>query len=1077
MDISLLELFKNELELNSRILEDGLVAIEGNQSSKEVEPLMRAAHSIKGAAKIIGLESLVGLSHSMEDKLVKVMNGNSVLSPAEIELLLKANDIFITLAEHPAEEIEDITGSQSDTISDIQNNILKSDTLPEKKETTEIEKTEVVSQTIEADDETENFSHDIDPTLLELFKTEIETNSEVLENGLVDVESDKSPEAVEPLMRAAHSIKGAARIIGIDSAVQLAHAMEDMLSAAQKGQYNISADDIDLLLKSNDFIKSASELPVDSIPGYFNSQASKMSVTADELRHSLKNPVVVDKSKKSEESPASAPADSTNNPQPKPGPVNDTSLLDLFKIEVENNSQVLEDGLVDVENNQLSETIEPLMRAAHSLKGAARIVGLDNAVTLAHAMEDMLSAAQKGEYLLSSDDIEVLLKSNDMIKGSLETQTSELPIYFWNKYSEVINLKEELKFQPGVEKKIPAPKKNKTVRNEESLTEKKPVSPEKIQETEIVEKSPAIEKKKEIHADQFVRVSSVNLNKLMGLAGESYVQTKSYKPLADNLYAIKDQINELNCLREEIFEKLVIEDLPEEIISKFSDSEKLIERIRTNITNQINNFEIFSRKLDNISGKLYSEAIETRMRPFIEGTHGFPRMVRDIARKLGKKVKFDITGEQTRVDRDILEKIESPLNHLLRNSVDHGIEMPEDRLNKGKDEEGTLTLKAQHRSGMLIVTVQDDGKGIDPEMIRKKVVEKGYNSREMAAQLSNSELMEFLFLPGFSTAGKVTEISGRGVGLDVVFSMVNEVGGTVRADSEPGFGTSFILELPLTLSVVRSLIVSLNNEIYSLPLTRIDNILRVNSNLIKTVEDRQFCEFNGENIGIIKAAQVLNTKESIEKDDYFHIAVISDRLNRYGLNFDKFLGERDLVVIPLNPRLGKIPNISAGAIMEDGTPLLILDVDDLVRSIDKILGSDSINKLESKDDQQLISKKILVVDDSITVREVERRLLENHGYHVTVAVDGMDGWNTVQRMKFDLVISDIDMPRMNGIEFVTKIKNDPNKKNVPVMIVSYKDREEDKIAGLEAGANYYFTKSSFHDETLINAVKELIGDA
>jgi two-component system sensor histidine kinase and response regulator WspE len=458
-------------------------------------------------------------------------------------------------------------------------------------------------------------------------------------------------------------------------------------------------------------------------------------------------------------------------------------------------------------------------------------------------------------------------------------------------------------------------------------------------------------------------------------------------------------------------------------------------------------------------------------------------MVRDLAKNLGKKINFYIEGTSTSVDRDILEKLEAPLTHLIRNAIDHGIESPEERLLKNKNPEGTIILEARQRSGMLIISLKDDGKGINEEMLRKKIVENGYTNQEIANTLNTNELLEFLFLPGFSTSSQVTEISGRGVGLDVVASMVSKVGGTVRIESKEGEGTTFQLQLPLTLSVLRSMLVEINNEIYAFPLSRIDRILKVKTEELKILEDRQYAVVDNENIGIIKANQVFNLPEIPYGNDINNIVVISDRLNRYGLVIDKFIGEKSIVVIPLDKRLGKIPNISAGAILEDGTPLLILDVDDIVRSIDKLLGFERIQRIRISDKVEAKKqKKILVVDDSLTVREVQRRLLENQGYYVELAVDGMDGWNILQKQflnndNYDLVITDIDMPRMNGIELVNKMKTDARFKNIPVMIVSYKDREEDKIKGLEAGANYYLTKSSFHDESLLNAVRDLIGDA
>lgn len=311
----------------------------------------------------------------------------------------------------------------------------------------------------------------------------------------------------------------------------------------------------------------------------------------------------------------------------------------------------------------------------------------------------------------------------------------------------------------------------------------------------------------------------------------------------------------------------------------------------------------------------------------------------------------------------------------------------------------------------------------------------------------------------------------------MVMSMAQEVGGSVRVDTKLGMGTSFYLQLPLTLSVLRTLLVDIGGEPYAIPLSRIDHILKSSPDRLKILEDKQFYTFENEHIGIVDAHQVLQIPVSDDKVSGLYIVVISDRLNRYGLVVDNFVGERELVVVPLDARLGRIPNVSAGAILENGSPVLILDVDDLVRSIDNLLSYGRLHKVgDRKEIVETSRRRILVVDDSLTVREVERRLLENSGYEVTVAVDGMDGWNTLQLKKFDLVITDVDMPRMNGIELIKKIKGDPNLKDLPVIIVSYKDREEDRIRGLEAGANYYLTKSSFQDKSLNNAVRDMIGN-
>jgi two-component system sensor histidine kinase and response regulator WspE len=431
------------------------------------------------------------------------------------------------------------------------------------------------------------------------------------------------------------------------------------------------------------------------------------------------------------------------------------------------------------------------------------------------------------------------------------------------------------------------------------------------------------------------------------------------------------------------------------------------------------------------------------------------------------------------VDRDILERLEAPLTHLLRNAVDHGIESVAERLAAGKPAEGLVRLEAVHQGGMLSITVSDDGRGVDFERLRTKIVYKQLVSPDMAPQLTEAELIEFLFLPSFSTSDTVTELSGRGVGLNIVQNMIQEVGGSLRAVSKPGKGMTFYLQLPLTLSVIRTLLVEISGEPYALPLARIDRIAMVEPETIAVVENRQFFTIDGQNIGLVVGHQVLELPASSYDAKALPVIVISDRLSCYGLVVDRFLGERDLVVRPLDSRLGKVKNISAAALLEDGSPVLLLDVEDMVRSIDHLLANGQISQISRRTERMVpkAQKRVLVVDDSITVREMERKLLQNKGYVVEVAVNGMDGWNALRTGNFNLVVTDIDMPRMNGIELIAQVKQHANLKSLPVIIVSYKDREEDRMRGLEVGADYYLTKSSFHDDTFLNAVRDLIGEA
>jgi two-component system sensor histidine kinase and response regulator WspE len=324
----------------------------------------------------------------------------------------------------------------------------------------------------------------------------------------------------------------------------------------------------------------------------------------------------------------------------------------------------------------------------------------------------------------------------------------------------------------------------------------------------------------------------------------------------------------------------------------------------------------------------------------------------------------------------------------------------------------------------------------------------------------------------------VTEVSGRGVGLDAVQDMVRQVRGTVRMTSQAGKGTRFQLQLPVTVSVVRTLLVEIAGEPYAFPLAYIVRTLKLSKDRIERLEGRQHFAFEGRQIGLVTGRQVLAKDGAAAAGEELPVIVLGSQHHTYGLVVDRFLGERELVVQPLDAQLGKIKDIAAGALMEDGSPVLIVDTEDMIRSMDRLASGERLAAVSqgAGGGREKKRKRVLVVDDSLTVRELERKLLGNRGYEVEVAVDGIEGWNAARTGHFDLVVTDIDMPRMDGIELVGLITHDQHLKSVPVMIVSYKDRDEDRQRGLEAGAAYYLTKGSFHDETLINAVVDLIGE-
>lgn len=931
-------------------------------------------------------------------------------------------------------------------------------------------------------------------SMLDLFRMEVETQAAILTNNLLTLESNTNTiEALASLMRAAHSIKGAASIVQIDVAVKVAHALENCFVAAQQRKLAISADKIDVLLQAVDLLTRIAQVSESDLANWISEHDGEIEALVEAIAFATptNNPKPVadrninDASETNPKSPDAATTPAWEN-------LSNFSMLDMFRFEVQTQVAVLNDNLLALESNpNATEAITSLMRAAHSIKGAARIVELDTAVQLAHVMEDCFVASQQGAIALSANEIDVLLQAVDLLSSLAQVSETSLENWLSEHQAEIKNIVATISaiFKIQDLQGSIIEKGGGIELQSFNLPTFQPPNKQELNSTTLNLQPTILNPKSTIQnpksPDRFVRVSVENLNRLMGLAGESLVEANWLVPFADSLMKLRNRQTELANILEKLQESLAVEQMNSGSTEIINAARATANECRQILSDRMSELELFARRSGNLSERLYREVIATHMRPFADGCQGFPRMMRDLARQLGKQVKLEIIGKSTQVDREILERLEAPLTHMLRNAIAHGIEPPEERLAAGKPAEGTVRLEALHRAGMLSITVSDDGRGVDLERLRQKIVSRNMVGADMAAQLTEAELMDFLFLPGFSTASAVTEVSGRGVGLDLAQSIVQEVGGVLRAVSQPGLGMSFHLQLPLTLSVIRALLVEISGEPYGFPLTRIERIVMVPQDAIAVAENHQYFTMDEENIGLVPAYQVLELQKQSSNhslrpnSEVLSVIVISDKLSRYGLVVDRFISESKLVVRPLDPRLGKVPDISATALMEDGSPVLIIDVEDMLRSIDKLLASGQLNKVSRPIDTAASKKRkrILVVDDSITVREMERKLLENQGYEVEVAVNGMDGWNAIRTGQYDLIVTDIDMPRINGIELVSQIKNNQTLKSLPVIIVSYKDREEDRIRGMEVGANYYLTKSSFHDNTLVNAVLDLIGEA
>jgi len=755
-----------------------------------------------------------------------------------------------------------------------------------------------------------------------------------------------------------------------------------------------------------------------------------------------------------------------------PDQMRDASLLELFSLEADAQTQVLSAGLLALERNPTqADQLEACMRAAHSLKGAARIVGVDAGVSVAHVMEDCLVSAQESRLYLQPEHIDALLQGTDLLMRIATPGNDVGPADIEAYVALMERLLAPSHPSPSVAPPtVPEPAPEPVL--EELPPEPEPAPP-------VTSDPPRQGKRMTEGGERVLRVTAERLNSLLDLSSKSLVETQRIKPYLVSLQRLKRIQSQSVRALDTLDGQLKTQHLSLEAQEALADARRLLGEAQALLAEKTAELDEFGWQAGQRAQVLYDTALACRMRPFADVLAGQVRMVRDLGRSLGKQVRLEIEGEKTQVDRDVLEKLEAPLTHLLRNAVDHGIEMPEQRVLAGKPAEGLIRLRASHQAGLLVLELSDDGNGVDLERLRGTIVERKLSPLETALRLSEEELLTFLFLPGFSLRDKVTEVSGRGVGLDAVQHMVRQLRGAVVLEQAAGQGSRFHLEVPLTLSVVRSLVVEVGEEAYAFPLAHIERMCDLAPEDIVQLEGRQHFWHEGRHVGLVAASQLLQRPAGQSPSETLKVVVIRERDAVYGIAVERFIGERTLVVLPLDDRLGKVQDISAGALLDDGSVVLIVDVEDMLRSVDKLLNTGRLERIARRSQQtaEAPRKRVLVVDDSLTVRELQRKLLLNRGYEVAVAVDGMDGWNALRSEDFDLLITDIDMPRMDGIELVTLLRRDSRLQSLPVMVVSYKDREEDRRRGLDAGADYYLAKASFHDDALLDAVMELIGGA
>jgi chemotaxis protein histidine kinase CheA/CheY-like chemotaxis protein len=481
--------------------------------------------------------------------------------------------------------------------------------------------------------------------------------------------------------------------------------------------------------------------------------------------------------------------------------------------------------------------------------------------------------------------------------------------------------------------------------------------------------------------------------------------------------------------------------------------------------------------LDPVIDELQAKIKEIKMLPLSTIFEGFPRMVRDIALQQGKGVNLIVNGEETELDKKVLEGIKTSLIHILRNCIDHGIEEPEVRVSLGKPRDGTIKVSAFHEGDNVVIAVEDDGRGMDIDQVKQTALKKRLVSNFNLDGMTDKEVLHIVFMNGYSTSPIVTDVSGRGMGLDIVKRDITNLKGRVILETQKNKGTKFTLILPLTIAIIQVLLVKVQNMIFALPMLSITESVKVKMDDISTIGGRMAIQFREEIVPLVKLNEVLGLPPSREeegkpkKEILVVMATSLDR--RVGFIVDDIVGEDEVFIKSLGKHLGKVKNVSGAMIMPTGEVVVVLDIADLIAhsalSRPLVTGKRTVPKMRPKE------KRILVVEDAFSTRELEKSILETHGYLVDTAVDGLDALERMTGTQYDLIVCDVEMPRMDGFELCRTLKKKEELKDIPFVMVTALQKEEDKRRGIEVGASAYIVKSAFEQTNLLDTIERLVG--
>jgi two-component system, chemotaxis family, sensor kinase CheA len=783
-------------------------------------------------------------------------------------------------------------------------------------------------------------------------------------------------------------------------------------------------------------------------------------------------------------------------------------LIAIFKAETEEHLTKLDNGLVELEKQPNNvDLAKDLNREVHTLKGAARVFGFCEIQDIAHRIEDIFEEVSGKRAVFSSFMAESMFKGLDAIRTILEkivegkeidVDASDLCRELEECLSGTRGIRSQKKIERGHEREeVEGGTQENGTRAEtkqegEHESEAKTVAetPENVgqreedeggkTQDEVVDRmSEPVAPLRSAQMEEYIRVPLSRVDKLLYLVGEVVINKMKVSAMTAQAKRLSKLSKEAQKSIFSLSEAMKKECSPQagEVTKLLGQCDAQIQKLREHNVKLYDHASTLAFHLDPVIDELQANMKKIKMLPLSTIFDGFRRMVRDIASQKGKEANLLISGEETELDKKVLDGIKASLIHILRNCIDHGIEGPEARVALGKQRYGTIKVSAFHEADNVVITVEDDGKGMDIDQIKQTALKKRLVSTDDLEGMTDKEILNIVFMNGYSTSPVVTDVSGRGIGLDIVRRDIGNLKGRVILDTRKNRDTKFTLVLPLTIAIIQVLLVEVQNMTFALPMLPITESIKVNRNDVSTIEGRMAIHFREHTVPLVRLDEVLELPlagDEEGKPGKEMLAVIATSLDsQVGFIVDQIVGEAEVFIKSLGRHLGKVKNVSGAIIMPTGEVVVVLDIADLIAhsalSLPLVTGKKRAPELKRKE------KRILVVEDAFSTRELEKTILETHGYLVDTAVDGLDALDRMTGTHYDLIVSDIEMPRMDGFELCRTLKKKEGYTDIPFVMVTALQKEEDKRRGMEVGAAAYIVKSAFEQTNLLDTIERLVG--